>query len=61
MREYEEELRDVVRAWETLPRGHHSPRVVQQWMRDELHPAICRARDALGLPNTPPRDLEENS
>jgi macrodomain Ter protein organizer (MatP/YcbG family) len=50
----EEALRNVVRAWEALPRGNHTPAEVEGWMHRHMKPAIDRARRLLGMPTESP-------
>lgn len=40
-------LKKIVAAWESLPEGNHSPRVVERWMREKMKPAIDTCRDVL--------------
>src|SRR5678815_541116 len=43
-------LEGVVRAWEALPEGYNSVYTTAEWMNEVLHPAINKAREALGRP-----------
>jgi len=40
-------LSDLVAAWESLPEGNHSPRVIGAWLMDDMKPAIDAARKVL--------------
>lgn len=43
-------LRDIIRAWESLPEGRHNVETVQKWLIDEMKPAISRVREAIPRP-----------
>ncbi len=43
-------LEHLVKAWNALPVGDYPPRVIAQWLRDDMKPAIDAARALL----TPP-------
>lgn len=54
MSEVERALRDLIKAWETLPGPrHYSPDEIQQWLRGSMSPAINNARTILGISNQP--------
>ena len=40
-------LRHVVKAWESLPEGNYSPRMIEMWLRSEMKPAIDEIRQYL--------------
>lgn len=45
---YEAELKNLIKAWEALPRGRYSPYEVEAWLAGHMKPAIDEARRALG-------------
>jgi hypothetical protein len=38
---------EVIAAWDALPEGDYQPRRVERWLRENMHPAMNRARAAL--------------
>lgn len=56
-RSVEDALRKVIKAWEELPpgayTGHSGAFEVNNWLKNEMTPAIHAARSVLGLPNVP--------
>lgn len=46
----------LVKAWEALPGGHHSTKVVEQWLCETMHPIVNRAREALAARPEAPSD-----
>lgn len=34
----------MIKAWEQLPTGYHSPSIVQEWLVDKMKPAIDELR-----------------
>lgn len=44
---YRKQLKDIVKAWESLSEGNHSVNVVQNWLVDKMKPAIDNARETL--------------
>lgn len=37
-------LDDTLTAWDRLPKGHHTPYEIQNWMTDYLCPAILKLK-----------------
>lgn len=54
-----EALHSVLKAWEALPQGRHTPRQVETWMREHMWHAANDAREALGMERTD-RDAHGN-
>lgn len=46
---YEKECRKIVKAWEALPGGRVGIYAVEDWLREDMSPAINSVRRALGL------------
>lgn len=42
-----EVLTEIIKAWNSLPRGYHSPTKVERWLAKEMKPAIDLARTIL--------------
>lgn len=40
-------LANMIRAWESLPEGHHSVDNMQEWIVEKLAPAIRKCREVL--------------
>ena len=41
-------LRDIIKAWDSLPGGHnYSPEKIEEWLIIHMGPAIKRAREVL--------------
>lgn len=45
-------LANVVKAWEAIDSGNHSPGVIAIWLMDDMKPAIDRARKVLRTDET---------
>lgn len=43
----EEELTKVIKAWEKLPEGNHSPIVIQDWLVNDMSKAINNSRNLI--------------
>jgi hypothetical protein len=42
-------VNDLIDAWEALPGGqNYSPACIAAWLKDDMSPAINRARRAIG-------------
>lgn len=52
-RDAEELLRNIVRAWKTLPGGNYAPDIVQDWLNRQMKPALDAARRFLRDPGPP--------
>lgn len=53
-------LLEVVAAWEALPGGRYvRHKEVEQWLVNDMSPAINKVRDQLGLPYPPFRAIPE--
>lgn len=38
---------NLIKAWESLSGGNHSPRIIGRWLLDDMKPAIDELREAL--------------
>lgn len=45
-------LRGLLRAWESLPVGNHSSKVIGEWLNTTMKEAFNSARTALAAPRT---------
>jgi hypothetical protein len=43
-------LRDVVKAWDSLPQGFHLGETLERWLGNDMAPAIDKARAILARP-----------
>ena len=41
-------LKEIVEAWESLPEGEHSYSIIQNWLVEDMKPAIDNIRKYLG-------------
>jgi hypothetical protein len=41
-------LNSIIDAWEKLPEGKYNGQIIQNWLVDDMAPAMARARNMLG-------------
>lgn len=47
-----EALEEILSAWEKLPEGHYPPAIVQNWLAQDVQPAMDTVRTAIAKATT---------
>ena len=40
-------IKKLIKAWESLPQGKHPPKVIADWLKNEMSPAINKLREEI--------------